>query len=54
MLEQEKEKASKAGLEIAFIEADIRTLNLQEKFELIFIPFNSIHHYIKMKIYLRH
>ena len=47
MLEQAKEKASKAGLEIAFIEADIRTLNLQEKFELIFIPFNSIHHLYK-------
>jgi SAM-dependent methyltransferase len=27
--------------------ADIRTLNLQEKFDLIFIPFNSIHHLYK-------
>jgi SAM-dependent methyltransferase len=44
MLEQAKAKASEAGLEIAFIEADIRTLNLQQKFDLIFIPFNSIHH----------
>ncbi|MDR1583421.1 MAG: class I SAM-dependent methyltransferase [Prevotellaceae bacterium] len=44
MLEQAKAKASEAGLEINFIEADIRTLNLQEKFDLIFIPFNSIHH----------
>ncbi|MDF9831641.1 class I SAM-dependent methyltransferase [Parabacteroides sp. PF5-6] len=44
MLEQAKTKASDAGLEINFIEADIRTLNLQEKFDLIFIPFNSIHH----------
>ena len=32
------------GLEIEFIEADIRTLNLPEKYDLIFIPFNSIHH----------
>lgn len=47
MLEQAKIKASKAGLKINFIEADIRTLNLQEKFDLIFIPFNSIHHLYK-------
>ncbi|MDU1890291.1 MAG: class I SAM-dependent methyltransferase [Dysgonomonas sp.] len=47
MLEQAKIKASEAGLEINFIEADIRTLNLQEKFDLIFIPFNSIHHLYK-------
>lgn len=44
MLEQAKVKASEAGLGINFIEADIRTLNLHEKFDFIFIPFNSIHH----------
>lgn len=44
MLEQAKVKASEAGLEVRFIEADIRTLDLQEKYDLIFIPFNSIHH----------
>ena len=44
MLEQAKSKAAEAGLKINFIQADIRTLNLQEKFDLIFIPFNSIHH----------
>lgn len=44
MLEQAKAKAGEAGLDINFIEADIRTLDLQEKFDLIFIPFNSIHH----------
>lgn len=47
MLEQAKAKASQTGLKINFIEADIRTLNLQEKFDLIFIPFNSIHHLYK-------
>lgn len=47
MLDQAKIKASEAGLEISFIEADIRTLNLQEKYDLIFIPFNSIHHLYK-------
>lgn len=44
MLEQAKTKATEAGLEIDFIEADIRDLNLPDKFDLIFIPFNSIHH----------
>lgn len=44
MLEQAKLKATKEGLEIEFIEADIRTLDLPNKYDLIFIPFNSIHH----------
>lgn len=44
MLERAKDKAFQAGLKINLIEADIRTLNLQEKFDLIFLPFNSIHH----------
>jgi SAM-dependent methyltransferase len=47
MLEQAKVKASEEGLEIEFIEADIRTLDLPEKYDLIFIPFNSIHHLYK-------
>ncbi|WP_372752874.1 class I SAM-dependent methyltransferase [Labilibaculum sp.] len=44
MLEQAKTKATEAGLEIDFIQADIRSLELHKKFDLIFIPFNSIHH----------
>jgi SAM-dependent methyltransferase len=47
MLEQAKIKASEAGLAVEFIEADIRTLDLSEKFDMIFIPFNSIHHLYK-------
>ncbi len=47
MLEQAKIKASEVGLEINFIEADIRTLNLQEEFDFVFLPFNSIHHLYK-------
>lgn len=54
MLEQAKVKAAGAGLEIEFIEADIRILDLKKKYDLVFIPFNSIHHYIKMKICLKH
>ena len=42
MLEQAKMKAIEAELVIDFIEADIRMLDLQEKFDLIFIPFNSM------------
>ncbi len=44
MLEQAKVKAAEAGLAIEFIEADMRTLDLSDTYELIFIPFNSIHH----------
>jgi SAM-dependent methyltransferase len=47
MLKQAKEKASKEGVAIEFIEADIRTLDLSVKYDLIFIPFNSIHHLYK-------
>jgi len=47
MLEEAKVKAFKEGLEVEFIEADIRTLDLPEKYDLIFIPFNSIHHLYK-------
>ena len=44
MLEQARLKATSEGLEIDFIEADIRTLDLPDKYDFIFIPFNSIHH----------
>jgi len=47
MLEQAKAKATEAGLDIEFIEADIRALDLPDKYDLIFIPFNSIHHLYK-------
>ncbi|MEL6306433.1 MAG: class I SAM-dependent methyltransferase [Bacteroidota bacterium] len=44
MLEKAREKASAEGLEIKFVEADMRKLDLGETFDLIFTPFNSIHH----------
>lgn len=47
MLQQAKDKAEKAALKINFIEADIRNLSLPEKYDFIFIPFNSIHHLYK-------
>ena len=47
MLDQAKKKVLNAEVAISFVEADIRTLNLQEKYDLIFIPFNSIHHLYK-------
>jgi SAM-dependent methyltransferase len=49
MIEKAKVKASKENLAIKFIEADIRTLDLPEKYDFIFIPFNSIHHLYKNK-----
>ena len=53
MLAQARLKASEVGLEINFIEADIRTLNLQEKYDLLFHLIQSII-YIRMRIYLRY
>lgn len=47
MLQHAKQKAYNEGLKVKFVKADIRTLELQEKFDLIFIPFNSIHHLYK-------
>lgn len=44
MLEQAKLKANQAGVKVTFVKADIRNLDLKEKFDLIMIPFNSIHH----------
>ncbi|MFK7833493.1 MAG: class I SAM-dependent methyltransferase [Winogradskyella sp.] len=44
MLKQAKSKAAKENVSIPFIEADIRTLDLSETYDFIFIPFNSIHH----------
>ena len=44
MLEQAKVKAKNEKLDIPFIEADIRNLDLANTYDLIFIPFNSIHH----------
>ncbi|MET1259009.1 class I SAM-dependent methyltransferase [Flagellimonas sp. DF-77] len=44
MLEQARKKASEADINIRFIEGDIRTLELQKQYDLVFIPFNSIHH----------
>lgn len=44
MLEQAEMKAKNEKLEINFILADIRNLELNAKYDLVFIPFNSIHH----------
>jgi len=44
MLEQAKIKAMEECLNIEFIEADMRTFELSVQYDLIFIPFNSIHH----------
>lgn len=44
MLKQAIEKANKLNIPIKFIESDIRTLDLSEAYDIVFIPFNSIHH----------
>lgn len=44
MLDQARKKANLEGVNIDFIQADIRDFHLEETYDLIFIPFNSIHH----------
>lgn len=54
MLHQAKMKASEAGLRINFIQADIRTLDLQEKYDFILFHLIRSIIYMRMKIYLRY
>ena len=44
MLKQAEGKAIELKVPVKFIESDIRSLDLPEVFDIIFIPFNSIHH----------
>jgi len=43
MLEEAKRKAKELKLDIPYIKGDMRSFLLQEKYHLVFIPFNSIH-----------
>ncbi|MBN2857461.1 MAG: class I SAM-dependent methyltransferase [Candidatus Delongbacteria bacterium] len=42
MLDSAKEKARKHGLDIDFTLGDMRDFDLEQKFSMIFIPFNSL------------
>ncbi|MDU1905318.1 MAG: class I SAM-dependent methyltransferase [Dysgonomonas sp.] len=44
MLKQAQEKANELNIPIQFVESDMRCLDLPEVYDIIFIPFNSIHH----------
>jgi ubiquinone/menaquinone biosynthesis C-methylase UbiE len=44
MLKQAKGKANELKVPVRFIKSDIRYLDLPEVYDIIFIPFNSIHH----------
>lgn len=44
MLKQAIDKANGLKVSVKFVESDIRTLDLTEVYDIIFIPFNSIHH----------
>lgn len=44
MLEQARRKASEENVDIELIETDIRTMQLSKMYDIIFLPFNSIHH----------
>jgi len=44
MLHQAKQKAAEMDTPVRFIQADIRSFELPDLYDIIFIPFNSIHH----------
>ncbi|HCO68894.1 MAG TPA: class I SAM-dependent methyltransferase [Dysgonomonas sp.] len=44
MLEQARAKADESKVPVKFVESDMRYLDLPETYDIIFIPFNSIHH----------
>ena len=41
MLAAARRKAAERGLDVAFVEADMRDFDLDRRFDLVFIPFNS-------------
>jgi SAM-dependent methyltransferase len=42
MLEMARNKALQAGVDVPFFQSDMRDFELNKKFDLIFIPFNSL------------
>lgn len=44
MLKQAERKARELKVPVRFVKSDIRSLDLPELYDIIFIPFNSIHH----------
>ncbi|MDR2037654.1 MAG: class I SAM-dependent methyltransferase [Bacteroidales bacterium] len=44
MLKQAKGKANELNVPVRFIKSDMRSFELPEVYDIIFIPFNSIHH----------
>ena len=43
MISEGKLKAKKENVKVEFIKGDMKNIEINEKFQLIFIPFNSIH-----------
>ncbi|MFW5952701.1 MAG: class I SAM-dependent methyltransferase [Candidatus Natronoplasma sp.] len=48
-LERGKKKAEANGLDIGWINGDMRNFSLDKKFNLIFTPFNTIHHVLTLE-----
>jgi ubiquinone/menaquinone biosynthesis C-methylase UbiE len=44
MLDEAEKKSKDKGCPINFLHGDMRSFHLEEKFDAVFIPFNSIHH----------
>lgn len=53
MLETARAKAAEAGLDIPWVQGDIRDFSLERRFALVFIPFNSLLHLHAAEDYAR-
>ncbi|MBS3816214.1 MAG: class I SAM-dependent methyltransferase [Candidatus Thermoplasmatota archaeon] len=49
LLRRAKEKAEKEELDIRWIEGDMRKFSLDQDFNLIFVPFNTIQHILSLE-----
>jgi len=49
LLKRAYEKTTKENLDIEWVKGDMRDFSLDKRFNLIFIPFNSIHHILTLK-----
>ncbi len=49
LLEKAKEKAEEEDISIEWVQGDMRNFSLDKRFNLIFIPFNSIHHILTLE-----
>ncbi len=49
LLKRAKEKAEEKNLQVKWIQGDMRNFSIDREFNLIYVPFNSIHHILSLE-----